>query len=118
MAKLLFAIFLLCLLLAFCIVCIIGSHLSIHFKINNLMKTSQDFKALLERQNTALANVVDDIRRIKEKLQGGGLTEAEEEQLYTDWEASIQAIEALAASTPEDDETPGDGETEPPVDGE
>lgn len=74
------------------------------------MKTSEDFKGLLLRQNAAIGNVADDIRRIKEKLQGGGLTEAEEDALFADWETSIVALETLAASTPEEETPPTDEE--------
>lgn len=110
MVQLLIASFLISLLIAFCIVCLLGSHFYSHIKLNNLMKTAAEFAELLKRQSAALANLADDLRRLKEKLQAGGLTEAEEEKIYTDFEAGIVALETLAAATPEEETPPTEEE--------
>lgn len=75
------------------------------------MPTKAEFQAALDRQNTAISNIADDIRRLTEQIGNGGLSEADEADVLAQLSARADALEALAAQTPEEP-------TEPPVEPE
>lgn len=65
------------------------------------MPTNEQFDAAFARQNTALTNIADDIRRLTEQQAGGGLTEAQEQAILDQLNAAADQLEALAGQTPE-----------------
>lgn len=65
------------------------------------MPTQEQFDAAFARQNAALQNIADDIRRLTEQQAGGGLTEAQEQAILDQLNAAADQLEALAGQTPE-----------------
>lgn len=79
------------------------------------MPTKAEFQAAFDRQNAALANIAADIRRLTENAQNPGLSEADEADIYAQLNANADALEAIAAATPEQ---PTEPPVEPPVEPE
>lgn len=70
-------------------------------KTLNKMPTKAEFDAAFARHGAAIQNIADDIRRLLEQQQQPGLTEAEEQAILDQLNASVDQLEALAAQTPE-----------------
>ena len=70
-------------------------------KTLNKMPTKEQFDAAFARQSAALQNIADDIRRLTEQSQAGGLTEAEEQAILDQLNAAADQLEVLANQTPE-----------------
>lgn len=64
------------------------------------MSKIDDLRAQLDRANTALANVADDIRRLTEQISTD-LTPAEVEEIQQKLTSHANALQAVADQTPE-----------------
>lgn len=87
----------------------------LHTLKNLIMKTKEEFQIAIDAVNTALSdnataldNIAADITRLTEQLQTGGLTDAQEEDIFAQLSAiatrareSADKAKALADVTPE-----------------
>lgn len=80
------------------------------------MANLQDFQAAQARQNAAILNIAEDIKRQVEELQKGGLSADDEQRVYDEMVATATKLEEIAAVVPEPVvEEPGEEE---PTEGE
>jgi hypothetical protein len=75
----------------------------------NTMPTKAEFEQALAEVGTALDNIAADITRLTDQLSGGGLTDAEEQEIFTQLRAVADRAKAIADTTPE----PTDPEPQP-----
>lgn len=78
----------------------------IHNLKNLIMATKQEFQAALAEMSTGLDNIAADITRLTDTLQTGNLTEAEENEVFTQLRAVADKINTIAATTPEPETPP------------
>lgn len=78
----------------------------IHNLKNLIMATKQEFQAALAEMSTGLDNIAADIKRLTDTLQTGNLTEAEENEVFTQLRAVADRINVIAATTPEPETPP------------
>jgi septation ring formation regulator EzrA len=71
-----------------------------------MAKSREEFGSLAAEIRASLTNLSDDITRLTDRLQGGGLTEAQEEEVYAEFRSLADDVKALADRTPEEPETP------------
>jgi hypothetical protein len=69
------------------------------------MPTKQEFQDALTEVTTALDNIAADITRLTDQLATGGLTDAEEQEVFTQLRAVADRAKQIADTTPEP-ETP------------
>jgi len=79
------------------------SFLSTEIKLikEDMARTRQEFSDLATEVRTAFANIGADITRLTDQLQRDDLTEAEEEEIFTEFRALADEANALAGRTPE-----------------
>lgn len=82
---------------------------SINSKLDEIMATQEQFDQVLSRIDEATNNIADDLRSLKDVIEGSGLPAAIEDQVLAKLEAAAQKLEEVASSTP-DDGTPGPGD--------
>lgn len=75
-------------------------------KHNNLMATFAQFQEQLDRQNTAIENIVADIEVIKDQILESGMTSEQEDQLLALLQGVTDKVESLANENPETPEEP------------
>lgn len=78
----------------------------IHQLKNLIMATKQDFQQALADVTSALDNIAADITRLTDQLQNGGLTEAEEGEIFTQLRAVADRAKQIADTTPEPETPP------------
>lgn len=71
-------------------------------KTLTLMATREEFQAALAEVTTALDNISADITRLTDQLANGGLTQAEQEEVYDQLRAVAERAKSIAAVTPEE----------------
>lgn len=69
-------------------------------KLHN-MPTKAEFDALRDEFTGALTNIADDITRLTDSLQNGGMTTDEETQAFADLRAIADRANEIAGRTPE-----------------
>lgn len=69
------------------------------------MPTKQEFQDALNEVTSSLENIAADIQRLTDQLQNGGLSEAEEQEVFTQLRAVADRAKSIADATPET-ETP------------
>lgn len=74
--------------------------------IENMAKTKQEFKDLKAGLQDSLNNIAADIERLVSQGQRSDLTEAEEEEIFTDFSDIATQLRAIADKTPEGPEVP------------
>jgi multidrug resistance efflux pump len=72
--------------------------------MNNIMATLADFQSMLERQNAAIDNIVEDIQALKDEIGNMGLTAEQEEAILSALENTTVKVENLASENPAVDE--------------
>lgn len=77
---------------------------SINHKLNNLM-TKLEFQTALDEVTGSLDNIAADITRLTDQLETGGLSEADEAEVFAQLRAVADRAKAIADTTP-DAETP------------
>ena len=77
-------------------------------QILTIMPTKAEFQAALDEMGTSIDNIAGDIQRLTEKLQNGGLSATEENDIFSQLQAKAAQLKGVADQTPED-ETPGEG---------
>lgn len=65
------------------------------------MPTKQEFDALRDEFTGALTNIADDITRLTDALQNGGMSSEEETQAFADLRAIADRANEIAGRTPE-----------------
>lgn len=75
---------------------------------NNNMPTKAEFQAIAQEFRDAFLNISNDITRLTDQLAAGGMTDAEEAEVFEEFRTLAADAKALADKTPE---TP----VEPPV---
>jgi len=70
-------------------------------KTLNKMPTKQEFQDALAEVTSALENIAADIQRLTDQLATGGLTDAEEQEVFTQLRAVADRAKAIADATPE-----------------
>lgn len=70
-------------------------------KTLNKMPTKEEFQAALTEVTDALDNIAGDIQRLTDQLVAGGLTEAEEQEVFAQLRAVADKAKAIADATPE-----------------
>lgn len=78
----------------------------LHNLKNILMATKSDFQTALAEMSAGLDNIAADITRLTDTLQTGNLTEAEENEVFTQLRAVADKINTIAAVTPEPETPP------------
>lgn len=68
------------------------------------MPTKAEFEAALTEITTSLENIAADITRLTDQLETGGLTEAEEQEVFTQLRAVADRAKTIADTTPESTE--------------
>lgn len=76
----------------------------INLKLNN-MPTKEEYRAVMNEITTAIDNIGDDITRLTDQLATGGMSDADEQEVFEELRALGERAKALAARTPET-ETP------------
>lgn len=76
-------------------------------KLNN-MPTKAEFAQIATDLTTALENIAADITRLTDQLAQGGLTDAEEQEIFTQFRAIADRATTIAGQTP-DPEAPPEG---------
>lgn len=71
---------------------------AINQKINN-MPSKQEFQQALADVTAALDNIAADITRLTDQLSTGGLTEAEEQEIFTQLRAVADRAKTIADTT-------------------
>lgn len=71
---------------------------AINQKINN-MPSKQEFQQALADVTAALDNIAADITRLTDQLSTGGLTEAEEQEVFTQLRAVADRAKTIADTT-------------------
>jgi hypothetical protein len=74
--------------------------------IQNMAKTKQEFKDLKADLQGSLANLAADIERLANQNQRTDLTEAEEQEIFDDFNEIATALRSLAGQTPEPETPP------------
>lgn len=69
----------------------------------NKMPTKAEFEAALQEVTSSLDNIAADITRLTDRLEQGGLTEAEEQEVFTQLRAVADRAKSIADTTPEDE---------------
>lgn len=69
------------------------------------MPTKAEFEAALTEVTTSLENIAADITRLTDQLATGGLSDAEEQEVFAQLRAVADRAKAIADATPEP-ETP------------
>lgn len=69
--------------------------------LEDMAKSKEEFSGLATEIRTALQNLSADITRLTDSLQNGGLTEAQEEEVYNEFRTLADEIKTLADRTPE-----------------
>lgn len=67
------------------------------------MPTKQEFQDALAEVTGSLDNIAADITRLTDQLQTGGLTDAEEAEVFAQLRAVADRAKAIADTTPEPD---------------
>lgn len=73
------------------------------------MPTKAEFEAALTEITTSLENISADITRLTDQLETGGLTEAEEQEVFTQLRAVADRAKTIADTTPESTEPTPEG---------
>jgi hypothetical protein len=76
----------------------------INLKLTN-MPTKAEFQQALDEVTSSLENIAADVTRLTDQLENGGLSEAEEAEVFTQLRAVADRAKAIADTTPES-ETP------------
>jgi hypothetical protein len=79
-------------------------NLSKIIKTLNTMATKAEFQAALNEVTASLDNIAADITRLTDQLETGGLTEAEEAEVFTQLRAVADRAKSIADTTPESGE--------------
>lgn len=66
-----------------------------------MAKTKAEFSQALAEIGTSLDNIAADIVRLTDQLQNGGLTDAEEEEVFAELRAVADRAKSIADTTPE-----------------
>jgi len=69
--------------------------------IHKEMPTKAEFQQALADVTAALENIAADITRLTDQLSQGGLTDAEEQEIFTELRAVADRANSIAATTPE-----------------
>lgn len=69
--------------------------------IQDMAKTKAEFSQALAEIGTSLDNISADIIRLTDQLQNGGLTDAEEEEVFAELRAVADRAKSIADTTPE-----------------
>lgn len=78
----------------------------IHQLKNLIMATKTDFQQALADVTAALDNIAADITRLTDQLQNGGLTPAEETDIFDQLRAVADRAKTIADVTPEPETPP------------
>lgn len=70
-------------------------------KLLTQMPTKQEFQDALAEVTSSLENMSADITRLTDQLATGGLSEAEEQEVFTQLRAVADRAKAIADKTPE-----------------
>lgn len=70
------------------------------------MATKEQFQQALADVTAALDNIAADITRLTDQLQTGGLTDAEETEIFDQLRAVADRAKVIADTTPETPPTP------------
>lgn len=73
---------------------------------NILMATSAEWTATFVEMKAGLANIAADITRLTEAVQGGSLSQAEEDAAFAELRSLAEQINTIAATTPEPETPP------------
>lgn len=68
------------------------------------MPTKAEFEAALTEVTTSLENIAADIQRLTDQLATGGLSDAEEQDVFAQLRAVADRAKAIADATPESTE--------------
>lgn len=66
------------------------------------MPTKQEFQDALAEVRSALENIAADIQRLTDQLATGGLTDAEEQEIFNELRAVADRAKTIADTTPEE----------------
>ena len=77
----------------------------INSKLNNV-PTKAEFQQALADVGSALDNIAADITRLTDQLSGGGLTDAEEQEIFTQLRAVADRAKQIADTTADPEPTP------------
>lgn len=77
----------------------------INQKLNNV-PTKAEFQQALSDVGSALDNIAADITRLTDQLAGGGLSDADEQEIFTQLRAVADRARQIADTTPETPEEP------------
>lgn len=73
---------------------------------NILMATSAEWTATFVEMKAGLTNIAADITRLTESVQGGSLSQAEEDAAFAELRGLADQINTIAAVTPEPETPP------------
>jgi len=65
------------------------------------METLQEFKTVIDEIKVSTDNIANDIVRLTDQLEVGGLTAAEETEVITELRAVAAKLKTIAEATPE-----------------
>lgn len=71
------------------------------FNLTNTMPTKAEFQAVAQEFRDAFLNISNDITRLTDQLAAGGMTDAEEAEVLTEFRTLAADAKALADKTPE-----------------
>lgn len=80
---------------------------SVDLKLDSIIKTltkmptKAEFEAALTEVTGALENIASDIQRLTDQLATGGLTDAEEQEVFNQLRAVADRAKTIADTTPE-----------------
>lgn len=75
------------------------------FKTNKIMATLEQFQTALADINDATNNIAADIERLAGQISGG-MTADQEAEVLSQLQGAAERLRAVAATTPEDEESP------------
>lgn len=70
------------------------------------MPTKQEFQDALNEVTSSLENIAADITRLTDQLETGGLTDAEEAEVFSQLRAVADRAKQIADATPETETPP------------